>query len=126
MSSKSPAVAGSIKESICRLVDQIASQEDARTDQRDHKRHAFNVHVTVCNRSPMGVMKRLTSAYALDISYSGIGLLTAFALRETDDVYLNFEPAIGRNCFVPVRLVNPTKLVDGVYRTGAIFLFEED
>ena len=126
MSSKSAAVTASAEKSICRLVDQIASREDDRTDQRDHKRHAFNLHVTVCIRSPSGAMKRLTSAYAFDISYSGIGLLTSFALRETDDVYLNFEPAIGRNCFVPVRLVHPTKLVDGVYRTGAMFLFEEN
>ena len=107
---------------INRLVEGIAAKEAKLAEQRSVARYSFNIPIALCPEVRNVPSPHEISAWALNISYEGIGLLTTNRLPPESAYYVNFEPLIGRACYVRIDLAYTKKLIDGVYQSGGRFL----
>ena len=117
MADPATEAAHSTQLAVKRLVDRIADKQVDQAEQRLTTRHSLNVPVTI--RTGYGVFQ----AWANEISYEGIGLLTNKPLLPNSTIVVDLRPAVGYSCRARVQLAHFQKLLGGVYRTGGRFVF---
>ena len=115
-----------LADAVKRLVDQLAQRQTKTDERRSCQRHPFNLPVEICTKNHRGTIDQEMMAWALNLSYQGIELISSRTILPSDSMLINFEPAIGHKCCVPVKLVHTSKLVNGVYLSGGEFLFAFD
>lgn len=110
------------------LVHELAHRDHMKAqakESRRHERYPLMAMVTLCvQRKRDGEVRPVGKAYALELSRTGIGLVTEMELAPGKQMFLDLKRA-GRTCIVPVRIVHCMRMLDHCYRTGAKFLFGE-
>ena len=113
-----------LAEAIRRLVDQLAQRQQRIEEGRRSPRYPLNLPVAICLQNQRGTITDEAMAWASDLSCHGIQLISNRPLLTNNGTLVDFRPAIGRPCYVPVRLVHTRRLISGIHLTGAEFLFD--
>ncbi len=117
--------AESQKAAVRSLVDGLVKRQRDAVERRGDVRFPFNVPVSLHRITASGSRVYYVSAWAIDLSQSGIGLLTTERIPKEMMVFVNFEPATGRPCFLKLRIVHSKSLIQGIYMSGGLFMFGE-
>lgn len=88
---------------------------------RSNYRYQMNVPVALCSRSESGRIVHICHAWALDLSEQEIGLLTLNKFNVNDQIYVNFEPAIGKPRHIVVKITSCRKLFGQLFRLNGQF-----
>ena len=107
-----------------RLVEGVADHYH-QNERRQVPRFPFNVRVSICEKLPGGAWVHFTDAWAQDLSFEGIGLLTTVKLPNHRSLAVNFEPVLGQRRLIRFSLSYCDRAIPGLYRTGGSFLFDD-
>ena len=110
------------------IVNDMARKEALDALERRHrtdKRYPLSAAVPLSvSYVPGGPFTPELQAWGLDISYTGIGLLTERELEPASPVYLDLA-ALGRpHSVVEMRVLYCSHMVGQIHRVGAVFVFE--
>ncbi len=109
------------KECICRLVDALARRHADRMNARKTVRHTLGVPVYLW-RGTGGDDAGRSKAWALDISYRGVGLITDVRVAAGDVICVDFEPVFERSFPVEAEVLHAQQILAESRRVGSKFL----
>jgi hypothetical protein len=108
---------------IDRLIEGLAAQQASMAESRTVKRFLLNVAVSI--HSCVNGTNHVFGGWAGEASYEGLSILTTFELFPGRELNVNFEPAVGHPCHMPVKLTHCDKRVGGIYRSGGNFCYDD-
>ena len=109
---------------IQRLVDGLALKSKQQDEQQSVPRYPLNLPVTLSNQINCSAQTHTYGAWVTELSHKGVSLLTAVELFPEKNLFINFDPAIGRPCHLRILVTHCDKLIDGIYRGGGNFCFD--
>ena len=116
-------------EAIKNLVDDLAEQhasQDAERERRSAVRYTVEVPISIEVFDDAGQSSGSEKAWAQDISYSGIGILSSKHLAQEENTCVSFSSVVTHLHDIRIRVVHSRKLLDATYKDGASFIFDED
>ena len=107
------------------LIEDLA-RRDAKIPRgkRATARYDLNAPLKLGTRTDSSPIKPLCDAWGLNISASGVGMLTQQEFLPSRDVYLNLQTITGCPGWVKLRVIYSQKLVGTMVRSGAVFVLE--
>ena len=110
-----------------KAVDQVAKGLTCQQlDRRRSPRYPFQLPISLHQKDADGFLSYLGLARGLDISCLGLAFLTRTKLAPRTEVYVNLDPLIGRVFYLKLAVVHCSDEVDGMFRVGGQFIFDEE
>ena len=107
------------------VVDSLAENSADPEERRGSGRFPFHVTLSLSKTSDSGDTEQIGTVLGLDISYTGMAILTRTPLEPNTAVHVNLEPFLKRAFLIELVIVDCAEVVDGMYRVGGVFVFEE-
>ena len=106
------------------IVNSLAYQANDAAAHRRDARYSYNQIVTIGLETNDGHFKRTCSAWAVDMSYNGMGFITDIELLVGKNMFVKLIIIDGQEEVFPIRIVHCRKLFGAVCRIGTIFLLD--
>ena len=107
------------------VVQELRAFEARNVSERSIHRYQMNVPVALCTRSESGRIAHICQAWAQDLSEQEIGLLTLNKIIVNEQIYVNFQPAIGRPRHIIIKITSCRKLFGQLFRLSGQFILDD-
>lgn len=107
------------------VVQELRAHEARNVSDRSSHRNQMNVPVALCLRNESGRIAHICQAWAQDLSEHKIGLLTLNKFNVNAQIFVNFEPAIGKPRHIIVKVTSCRKLFDQLFRLSGQFILDD-
>ena len=110
---------------VTNLVADLGKRSDRRIRQRSDPRISVDQEVELFSISASGNLKSLGTAWCMDVSYQGIGLISDFSLDSGQVLAVDLKNLVGQPLVLAIRMIHSRKINRVLYRSGGIFLYDQ-